>query len=182
VEARDARDLIAHRLSRDGFGVVKDAVSGTQALIARRSQWMFTAKMYEFVVIFVVDGLSGEEAHRLSSAAQSYSIRHKGGLPRGLQTGTLTTVVFVDQNPQESAVEWVDQPPVHRKAALRFVVLIDVLKHEAVYWDGRWAYGWIFRDRTLSLVRQLVLGPLSDTSDKRQQRLQHRRGSRTNDV
>lgn len=165
VETSDARDLIAHHLRRDGFGVLEAAVSGTQALIARRSQWMFTAKMHEFVVIFVVDGLSGEEAQRLSSAAQSYSIRHKGGLPRGLQTGTLTTVVFLDQHPEHSAVEWVDQSPVHRRAAMLFVVLIDVSKPEAVYWDGRWVRGWVFRDRTLALVRQRIVGPLSAIGD-----------------
>lgn len=166
MDLSDARDLIADQLRHEGFAVHETvAVSGTEALIARRSRWLFTSKMHEFVVVFAVDGLSGGGAADLARAAQSYAIRHKGGLPRGLQTGTLTTVVFLDENAQDGAVRWVDQSPVHRYAAMLFAVLIDVTKNEVVYWDGRWIRGWIFRVPALELVRKSVLGPFSNRDD-----------------
>lgn len=174
-----ARDLIADQLRRDGFAVNEFvAVSDTEALIARRSRWLFAGKMHEFVVVFAVDGLSGGEASRLAGAAQSYAIRHKGGLPRGLQTGTLTTVVFLDEDSQERAVGWVDQSPVRRYAAMLFTVLIDVIKREVVYWDGRWTRGWIFRVPALDLLRKSVLGPLSNGGSRP---LKHVRASGTDE-
>jgi hypothetical protein len=182
VETSAARDLIADRLRQDGFALREAAVADAEALIARRSQWQVTVKQHEFVVIFTVDGLSGDEAALLADAAQTYAIRHKGGLPRGLQTGTATTVVFLDGNPRESAVEWIDRSPVHRHAALRFSVLIDVTKHEVVYWDGRWISGGIFRDRTLELLRDSILAPLSGTSGDSNLPLKHRRASCTQEA
>jgi hypothetical protein len=179
VDPSAARDLIAGQLDREGFAVHEFiAVSDTEALIARRSRWLFTAKMHEFVVVFTVDGLSGEGAARLAKAAQSHAIRHKGGLPRGLQSGTLTTVVFLDADPQEGAVEWVDQSPVHRYAAMLFAVLIDVTKHEVVYWDGRWTRGWIYRSPTLDSLRRSILVPLSSGGNGS---LKHVRASGTNE-
>lgn len=158
-----ARDLIAGQLGHGGFAVHEPvAVSDAEALIARRSRWLFASKVHEFVVVFTVAGLSGEGAARLASAGQSHAIRHKGGLPRGLQSGTLTTVVFLDEDPQAGAVEWIDQSPVHRYAAMLFTALIDVTKHEAVYWDGRWTRGSIFRGPTLESLRDNVLLPLLD--------------------
>jgi hypothetical protein len=163
VDPSAARDLIAGQLGHEGFAVHEFvAVSDAEALIARRSRWLLAGKMHEFVVVFTVDGLSGEGAARLARAAQSHAMRHKGGLPRGLQTGTVTTVVFLDEDSQEGAVKWVDQSPVHRYAAMLFTVLIDVTKHEAVYWDGRWTRGWIFRGPTLESLRENILLPLSD--------------------
>ena len=164
VETVDARDLIADQLRQDGFAVQDGAVSDTEALIGRRAQWLMTAKLHEFVFVFVTEGLSGERAEQLTGAAQSFAIKHKGGLPRGLQTGTLTIAAFLDPSPQDSAVAWVDQSPVHRFSALRFSVLVDTTDEETVYWDGAWTVGSAFTRETLALVRGLVVKPLRSLS------------------
>ena len=116
--------------------------------------------MHLFVVVFTVERLSGERSC-LTRAAQDDAIKHKGGLPRGLQTGTATIVFFLTEQPDDDAVRWVDRSPIHRYAALRFPVLVDVADNEVVYWDGRWFRGQLFRDRILALVRSAVLKPLN---------------------
>lgn len=126
-------------------------------------------------MVFTVDRLSGEGAERLTIAAQDYAIKHKGGLPRGLQTGTATMIVCLTEQPQDSAVSWIDRSPIHRFAALRFPVLVDVADSEVVYWDGRWVFGWVFRDRILALVRTSLLEPLTGVLRDDGERLRSRR-------
>lgn len=164
MQASAARNAISRRLTEAGFRSTSTTLSDAEALVARRSQWWSAGRLHIFVVVFAVDRLSGGRAERLAIAAQDYAIKHKGGLPRGLQTGTVTIVVFLSEQPQDTAAQWVDRPPIHRFAALRFPVLVDLADHKAVYWDGRWAQGWFFRDRILTLVRTSVLEPFTDNS------------------
>jgi len=160
VEASDAYEAIAGTLVRDGFETAHIDLGDTDVLAARRSRWASTAKIHEFVLVFRTARLSGEEAERLANAAQRYVIKHKGGLPRGLQTGTATIAVFLDEDPQSSAVQWVDQSPIHRFAALRFAVLLNTATHEFVYWRGQWTRGGAFRQVILDLVQGVILGPV----------------------
>lgn len=173
----DARDAIADRLTHEGFTITSTVLLDTPALIARRSQFTLAARMHLFVVVLMVDQLSDDQAEHLANAAQRHAITHKGGLPRGLQTGTTTVVVFLDDRPQNSSVRRVDRSPIHRFAALRFAVLIGAARRDIVYWDGRWLRGWVFRDPTLNLVRTAIVKPLNELLGGAALRTRHAAGS-----
>ncbi len=175
MQASEARDAISRRLVQAGFTNTSTTLTDAEALVARQSQWTVAGRMHVFVVVSTVDRLSGEGAERLATAAQEYAIKHKGGLPRGLQTGTATIIVFLAEHPQDTAVRWVDRSPIHRFAALRFPVLVDVADHEVVYWEGRWVSGWVFRERILALVRTSVLEPLTGVFRDDGEKLRSRR-------
>jgi hypothetical protein len=160
MELLQARDAIARQLREDGFAIGVEVIGDEEARVARRSELLSSARMHTFVVLFTTPRLSGDETERLANKAQHYAISHKGGLPRGLQTGTATLVVFLAEDVSDDAVAWVDRSPVHRFAALRFAVLVDLKRYEIAYWDGRWLRGWVFRDRILSTVQSQIIRPL----------------------
>jgi len=125
VDASHAVQALDGGLAAAGFEVKRDTVAGVEVLVPRRSdfrwEWVAT-RMHTFVVVFIVNELAVERAEELTAAAQQYAIDHKGGLPRGLQTGTMTIAVFLSRS-SKSLGKWFAAQPKHRYAALRFPVL-----------------------------------------------------------
>jgi hypothetical protein len=119
-------DGLADGLTIDGFKTSRAAVGDEQALVARRSEfrweWVGT-RMHTFVVVFSVGELAPDQAQAFPAEAQDYAIKHKGGLPRGLQTGTATIAVVIADRADEASVQWFKQEPKHRYAALLLPVL-----------------------------------------------------------
>ena len=157
-------EAIAAGLTDGGFETSRTGVGDQRALVARRSEfrweWM-GSRLHTFVVVFSVGGLDRTRAQALSTEAQDYAIKHKGGLPRGLQTGTATIAVVITDEADEESVQWFRQEPKHRYAALLFPVLARPGSDELVYFTGRWSRGYLYRDYLLDVVRDIV-GPALD--------------------
>lgn len=160
-------EALADGLTNGGFKASHTAIGDQQALVARRSEfrWGWVAsRIHTFVVVFSVGGLGPKRAQALSTEAQDFAIKHKGGLPRGLQTGTATIAVVIPDEADEDSVRWFRQEPKHRYAALLFPVLARPGSEELVYFTGRWSRGYIYRDYLFGIVRDIV-APALDGAD-----------------
>jgi len=114
-------------------------VAGQDVGVGRQSwfRWRwFATRLHVFVVIFDVPGLSTGVADELTAAALDYAVAHKGGLPRGLQTGTAAVPVFLAGEADDGVRDWFAQAPKHRFAALRFPVLVELGNASLTYFLG----------------------------------------------
>jgi hypothetical protein len=160
-DTQDGSEGLAAGLADAGFQMGHSTVGGHPVLVARRSEfrWKWIAsRLHTFVVAFALDELSAECADQLTGEAQEYAIKHKGGWPRGLQTGTMTISVFVCHGADEEAGRWFEREPKHRYAAMRFPVLANPVAGELSYFKGRWTRGYIYADYIVGIVRE-VLAP-----------------------
>lgn len=160
-------DTLADALTNGGFKTWRTDVGEQPALVARRSEfrweWM-GSRMHTFVVAFTVGQLGPKRAQTLSNEAQNYAIKHKGGLPRGLQTGTATIAVVIPDQADEDSVRWFRQEPKQRFAALLLPVLARPGSEPLVYFTGRWSRGYLYRDYLLGIVRDIVAPALDGAS------------------
>lgn len=152
-------DALAAGLANGGFKTARAAVGDHQALVARRSEFRWEwvgSRIHTFVVALSAVELDANRAQALSTEAQDYAIKHKGGLPRGLQTGTATIAVIISDEADEQSVAWFEQDPKHRRAALLFPVLARPASEELAYFIGRWSRGYLYRDYLLGIVRDII--------------------------
>jgi uncharacterized membrane protein len=156
MDASHAVEALADGLAAAHFEVTREAVVDGAVLMARRADWKSgLARMHTFVVVFTVGELTAERADELTAAAQQYAIDHKGGLPRGLQTGTLTIAVFLGRA-SEPAVRWFAAEPKHRYAALRFPVLAVPDTGALTYFKGRMSRGYSYGADVRGVVEKIV--------------------------
>jgi hypothetical protein len=154
----DAIAALRERLSAAGYKVQQASIADRDALVARRAdfrlEWMAT-RVHTFVVAFVVDALEEALAAALSSAARQYAIDHKGGLPRGLQTGTATIAVFITNECEQTTRSWFGHEPERRFAALLAPVLVEVGTRQVTYFS-RLKYGSVYSDYLHALVENVI--------------------------
>jgi hypothetical protein len=165
-DTQDAMERLAAGLSDAGFKTDHSTVGDQRVLVARRSEfrweWIAT-RLHTFVVAFTLDELDAGDAEHLSAEAQEYAIRHKGGLPRGLQNGTVTIPVFLCAQSEE-AERWFEREPKHRFAAMRFPVLANPKTGELSYFKGRWTRGGIYAGYVVGVVRDVIAPALGGDS------------------
>jgi hypothetical protein len=136
-------------------------VASNEVVVGRQSwfRWRwFATRLHVFVVVFAVPDLSADRAEELTAAAQDYAVTHKGGLPRGIQTGTATVAVFVTEQADPGVRDWFEQAPKHRFAALRFPVLVELSDGKLAYFRGRMRIGRVYLSH-LRGVAEEVIGP-----------------------
>jgi hypothetical protein len=154
-----AADALAAALAGAGFQTDRATIGAQQVLVARRSEfrweWIAT-RLHTFVVVFALDGLAADRAEELTSHAQEYAIQHKGGLPRGLQNGTVTIPVFLCRQTDEETERWFGTEPKHRYAAMCFPVLAEPDAAEPRYFNGRWTRGGVYASYVVGIVRDLI--------------------------
>ena len=158
----DAAEVIAgleRRLGDDGYGVGHETIAGHAALVGRRSdfrwRWLGT-RLHTFVVAFATPGLRGDLAAWLAAAAHQYSIDAKGGLPRGLQTGTAAVPVLVADSADPAARAWAAAVPAHRFGALVFPVLVESDFGTVTCFRERMRIGGIYAGHLRGVVRDIV--------------------------
>jgi hypothetical protein len=160
VAAPQVLGALEGRAAAAGFSVERTYVGGHEALVARRSdfrwRWMAT-RLHTFVVAFPVPYLDANFAEAMTSAAQQYAIDHKGGLPRGLQTGTATIAVFVSDADVAAVRPWFDQNPTPRYAAARFPVLVELGTGTVTYFKGRLRFGAIYSPHLHRVVEDVIV-------------------------
>src|ERR1035441_7333409 len=90
MEATEALAAVADHLAHAGYQIQNTTIGGRGGLVSCgldfRWRWLAT-RLHTFVVVFTVSELDESLAEELSAAAQQHAIKHKGGLPRGQQTG-----------------------------------------------------------------------------------------------
>ncbi len=117
-------------LSGAGYVVSDAKFENRDVLVARRSdfkvQWMLTRlHTFVFAVDFADEVLSEELLDRYVDVASGYAIKSKGGLPRGLQSGTAAVVVAISTNPSAEAQQWASRQRGRRFAATTFPVMLS---------------------------------------------------------
>lgn len=150
-------------LSTGGFTVDHGSVAGREAVIARKSEfrlrWMGT-RLHTFVVVadFTADATPDVLDRFLSDSVQ-YAITAKGGMPRGLQTGTCAVTVAVTGSAGEAG-DWAVKPHGRRFAAMSFPVLVDVATKQVSH-PPRMAIGAVYVPYLKELVREHVVPSVS---------------------
>jgi hypothetical protein len=138
--------------------MTRDSVAGRQAVIGRRAQfrlrWLAT-RLHTFVLVAVFKSdATAEHLDRFMDEASQYATTVKGGLPRGLQTGTCAVAVAV--LPSAVGVEgWASKPHGRRFAALTYPVTVD-LANGRVDQPGRMLIGAVYVPYLKELVREHV--------------------------
>ena len=112
--------------------------------------------MHTFVIVFEHEIADPVEAEQLTSAALDYAIHHKGGLPRGLQTGTLTLPVLLMAEPSPELVVWAEQQPISRFGAVLLPVLADTKSHRTYWYKERLAKGYYFQSDMHAVIEQII--------------------------
>jgi hypothetical protein len=159
VEAARALAAIDERLAGAGYETGHTTVAGGDVLVARRSdfRWSWVAtRLHTFVVVFTVPHVDVATAEALTGAAQQYAIDNKGGLPRGLQTGTATIAVFLSQADSPAVRPWFSQSPTPRFGAARLPVLVELASGTATHFSGRLRFGAIYSAHIQSVVAEVV--------------------------
>jgi hypothetical protein len=114
----------------------RTTVGDEHAFLARRSEfrWEWVGiRMHTFVVVFSVGELAPDRTRAFPAEAQAHAIKHKGGLPRGLQTRIATIAVVINDSADEDSVHWFKHEPRYRCAALLLPVLARPTISELVY-------------------------------------------------
>jgi hypothetical protein len=159
MQPAEAIEVLGTRLTSAGYKTGQATIAGCDALVARRSnfrlKWWAT-RLHSFVVPFVTPELDEQLAEELTAAAQQHAIEHKGGLPRGLQTGTATVVVFLSKAERPVVRSWFARQPEHRNAALRFPVLAELATGALTYFEGRMPLGWVYAEHLRGVVEGIV--------------------------
>jgi hypothetical protein len=148
--AEDLRSALCDADFRVGF----ETVCAFDVLVARRSEfrWEWVGiRVHTFV--FMVAGSAGDikALEELTSAAEDHAIQRKGGLPRGLQTGTLTMPVFLTERASSDVRGWFGVDPHHRFGAMRWPVLVEVATGVLTDYRGATSKGWVYKDHLRTL-------------------------------
>ena len=99
-------------------------------VVARRSQfkvrWMFSRlHTFVFVIDFGDEDVTAATLTHLVDLARGYAIKKKGGLPRGLQSGTAAIVVALSRAPSPALLAWSSRNAARRFAAMTFPVAVN---------------------------------------------------------
>jgi hypothetical protein len=155
---------VGRALARHGYEVTADVLDGLPVVVGRRSdfrlRWM-AVRLQTFVVVarFRTDhvAVSGPVLDRFLDAACAYAAGHKGGLPRGLQTGTAAVAVAVVDSGAGDAATWAGHPHGRRFAAMAYPVAVEVPAGRVVH-PPRLVVGAVFNGH-LRRVAEEVVGP-----------------------
>jgi hypothetical protein len=122
-------------------------------------------RLHTFVIAFTVRDLDPTIAAELTAAAQQYAIRNKGGLPRGLQTGSATVAAFLTDCDAAHVRSWFELKPQHRFAALRFPVLLEVGSGRVTYFRDRLRAGAVYSGHLQALVGDIIAPVVMTSGD-----------------
>ncbi len=153
-------DKLTRVLRTDGYEISDARFEGREVLVARRSQfkvqWMLTRlHTFIFVVDFTDEVIDTEMLDRYVDVACGYAIKSKGGLPRGLQSGTAAVVVALSVSPSAEAQQWASRHRGRRFAATTFPVMISTTTGKVTH-PGPAVLGAIYNHHLRSVADDLV--------------------------
>jgi hypothetical protein len=159
VEAQAAVEALGQALNRAGFRLEHATVAGVGALVARKPEFRWTwfgTRLHTFVVVLDAPGATQAAAADLVAAAQQYAIENKGGLPRGLQTGTATIAVLLADDPPPDVREWFAAAPKHRYGALSVPVLAEPRTGSVTTFSGKRFVGSVYASHLRGVVDDVI--------------------------
>lgn len=162
MEIVDALNRIERSLA--DLGPQRVELLGRTSLLARTSQfrlrWAAT-RLHTFVVVSAFTDVPTRAAlDQLLTAALEHSVQNKGGLPRGLQTGTAVVVVALVEHADPVALEWAGKVHGRRFAAIPFPVVAEAGTGE-VHRPQRMIVGGLYASHLRRLVDTHVRAPLA---------------------
>lgn len=143
-----------------GMEVTQTTIADRGALVARTSQfrWSWAAtRLHTFIFASIFESTPATPAalDAFMRQARKYAIANKGGLPRGLQTGTASVIVAVIDKPIPELTKWARRPHGRRFAALTYPVLVTT-SLRTVEQPSRMMLGGIYTRYLRTLVDQHV--------------------------
>jgi hypothetical protein len=153
---------IGRALARHGYDVAADTVDGLPVVVGRRSdfrlRWM-AVRLHTFVVVarFRTDLVppASPVLERFLDASCAYAAAHKGGLPRGLQTGTAAVAVAVVDDGDDGARAWADHPHGRRFAAMAYPVAVEASTGRVTH-PPRMMVGAVFNGHLRRIAEAIV--------------------------
>ena len=138
---------------------------GRPSLVARTSRfrWRWVAtRLHTFVIAsdFVDVTPNRVDLDAFLDAGVQYALEHKGGLPRGLQTGTATITVALTRQLHAATMEWAQTVHGRRFAAFPFPVLVD-LSTRKVTRPERMIVGGIYSSYLQTMVDTHIRAPIA---------------------
>jgi hypothetical protein len=137
-------------------------VDGRYVDVARSSRfvWYTLSRLHVFVFVAPVDPqTTAEELNQFVRATIDYSIEHKRGLPRGLQTGLAAMPVIITTELPSATRDWASRPPGRawsgRLAAFPYPVTAEVTSGRMSH-RSRVVVGGAFAPRLRKLAGQHV--------------------------
>lgn len=162
MERSSRMSALEQRLTDAGFALNRHSVADRDVLVARRSEfrWAWVAnRLHVFVVAFEAPDFTFDEARALSESAHRYAIEHKGGLPRGLQTGSAALPTFVVAEADDETRRWFCQEPRQRFAAMNVPVLLEASNGRVTHYRGDWRWGYIYAAYVRTIIDNVLTPP-----------------------
>ena len=150
---------IEQSFSQAGFVFSPALIGGHAARIGRASRFrlvrFMATRLHVFVVIVeLVEPASRAELDALEHAGIEHAIAHKGGLPRGLQTGSAVLTVALVPQADAALREWAGSTRF-RFATIAYPVLVDA-SSGVVDRPSRMRLGRIYRSYLSGLAAERV--------------------------
>jgi hypothetical protein len=116
--------------------------------------------LHTFVLVRTAEVATADGLRELSARSTRHAIKHKGGLPRGLQTGVAVLPVLVCRTAEPGAVEVARQAPPKRFAAFTLPLVVELDRASVATCSEERAWGALYQD-FLGEQQRLVAGDLS---------------------
>lgn len=154
-------DRLRLALPEHGFSVSEGTFDGAPVLVGTRSdfRWIwFATRLHTFVLATTFSSSVDEETlNQFLSSACQYAVRHKGGLPRGLQTGCAALAIAVVGEETPAVAHWAGRMHGRRFAAIPYPVAL-ITTSGRVLTPRRFVLGAIYA-RHLQRVATEVVAP-----------------------
>ena len=134
---------------------------GREVLRASYKNQRLSSNLYVSICChaFQSDPISRAKLDEFLDDSVRYSINHKPGLPRGLQTGTATIAVAITSERSPVAEEWARRQHGSERAAIGFPVAVDASRGTVtiprIRLGGAWFYPYMVRTSKRYLVQPL---------------------------
>ncbi|GAA4676801.1 hypothetical protein [Nocardioides nanhaiensis] len=138
---------LEQRLLADGCSTQRATVPGYDVLVARRSDFRLSwglTRLHTFTIAAVRAHVTVGLIQDFTERCQTFATDHKGGLPRGLQTGVAVLPVLVGARVDRQAVEWASSQQRVKFACLARPVVVDAASGEAHAFRGTAMLGVIY--------------------------------------
>lgn len=177
MEAPALREAISRRLEADGYALGDAEIGGLKAVVARRARFHWTlTRLHVFVFLFETSNLTQNEAVKLTDAARAFATANKGGLPAGLQTGSLAIPVFIADGDSGAAKEWAwTGSPKKRWGVFVWPTVIETRTGDVAYREERPLWGAAYIPIARGIIEEHVVGVVPDRPPARfrEARLRH---------
>ncbi|MEO3753237.1 levansucrase [Streptomyces sp. B6B3] len=130
---------VGDKLAADGCSPRWHNEGGTPVLIGRRSDFRVgwgATKLHLFTLAAAVPEITVPVIADFTQHAIRYAKAHKGGLPRGLQTGVAVFPALISTRIDPQAVAWAEQKQRTQFACFARPVVVDVIRRYVGVYRG----------------------------------------------